>query len=97
MNAGFTGHLNNLDYSICIEEEYGFCGIEYIPSPHEIGSFSMTNKTEIGRDNDDEDLGLNTGYILHKQCVFLMRTFILSAFPRKKFNFFYVFQSFQWG
>jgi hypothetical protein len=23
------GHLNNMDYTACIEEEYGFCGMEY--------------------------------------------------------------------
>jgi hypothetical protein len=24
-----SGHLNNMDYTACIEEEYGFCGMEY--------------------------------------------------------------------
>ncbi len=47
MSAGYTGHLNNLDYSICIEEEYGFCGIEYMSIAEELGSFSLTNKTEM--------------------------------------------------
>ena len=39
--------MNNLDYSICIEEEYGFCGIKYMSLPDEVGSFSLTNKTEM--------------------------------------------------
>ena len=32
--AGFTGHLNNLDYTVCIEQEYGFCGTEYYQVIH---------------------------------------------------------------
>jgi hypothetical protein len=24
-----SGHLNNMEYTACIEEEYGFCGMEY--------------------------------------------------------------------
>ena len=39
MNAGYTGHFNNLDYSVCIKEEYGFCGIEYYPAKDELGFF----------------------------------------------------------
>ena len=27
--AGYTGQLNNLDYTACIEQEYGFCGTEF--------------------------------------------------------------------
>ena len=27
----FTGHLNNLDYTICISAEVGYCGIAYTP------------------------------------------------------------------
>ncbi|XP_065576806.1 cubilin-like [Artemia franciscana] len=45
MRVGFTGHLNNLDYSVCIQEEAGFCGIEYAES--QPNSFSMTNVTEL--------------------------------------------------
>ena len=45
MTAGYTGHYNNLDYSICFEQQYGFCGIEFSPADrHEIGSFSLTNE-----------------------------------------------------
>ena len=48
MTAGYTGHYNNLDYSICFEQQYGFCGIEFSPADrHEIGSFSLTNETRI--------------------------------------------------
>ena len=54
MNAGYTGHFNNLDYSVCIKEEYGFCGIEYYPAKDELGSFSMTNKTEFFIDEDNK-------------------------------------------
>ena len=61
MNAGYTGHLNNLDYSICVKQEYGFCGIEYGPVKDELGSFSMTNKTEFFI---DEEIVAHTGYFL---------------------------------
>jgi len=48
MTAGYTGHYNNLDYSICFEQQYGFCGIEFSPADrNEIGSFSLTNETKI--------------------------------------------------
>ena len=43
------GHLNNLDYGICIEAESGFCGIEY--SMGDSQSFSLTNKTEYFGDD----------------------------------------------
>ena len=59
MNAGYTAHLNNLDYSICVKQEYGFCGIEYGPVKDELGSFSMTNKTEFFI---DEEIVAHTGY-----------------------------------
>ena len=54
MSTGYTGHFNNLDYSICIQEEYGFCGIEYYPEKDELGSFSMTNKTELFIDEENK-------------------------------------------
>jgi len=44
--AGYTGQLNNLDYTVCIEQEYGFCGTEYYQA-QEPGSFSLTNTTNI--------------------------------------------------
>ena len=44
--AGYTGQLNNLDYTACIEQEYGFCGTEYYQE-REPGSFSLTNKTDL--------------------------------------------------
>ena len=61
MSAGYTGHLNNLDYSICIAEEYGFCGIEYIALDDEIGSFSMTNKTEMTPNSNFDEMRTNSG------------------------------------
>ena len=61
MSAGYTGHFNNLDYSICIQEEYGFCGIEYYPEKDELGSFSMTNKTELFIDEENKS---HTGYFM---------------------------------
>ena len=33
----FTGHLNNLDYTICIESETGYCGIAYTPEKEYAG------------------------------------------------------------
>jgi len=61
MYAGFTGHLNNLDYTVCIEQEYGFCGTEYYQAM-EIGSFSMTNTTELTESSYDESIyGSKTG------------------------------------
>ena len=44
--SGYTGQLNNLDYTVCIDQEYGFCGTEFYQEL-EPGSFSMTNKTEL--------------------------------------------------
>jgi hypothetical protein len=55
MTAGFTGHLNNLDYSICVEQQYGFCGVEYSAAdPAEIGPFSLSNTTKTNSNIDDE-------------------------------------------
>lgn len=64
MSAGYTGHLNNLDYTICIEQEYGFCGMEYSEAPNEIGAFSLTNKTELAIENDGKALRMHTGYVM---------------------------------
>ncbi|XP_071515947.1 uncharacterized protein [Panulirus ornatus] len=46
VRVGYTGHLNNLDYSICVEPESGFCGIQY----QQVGpdGFSLTNTTSYG-------------------------------------------------
>lgn len=53
MSAGFTGHLNNLDYSVCVEQQYGFCGIEFgAADANEVGSFSLTNETITKFDDD---------------------------------------------
>lgn len=43
------GHYNNLDYSVCVEPESGFCGIEY----QQVGpqGFSLTNITEYQDDS----------------------------------------------
>ncbi|XP_040581504.1 uncharacterized protein [Lepeophtheirus salmonis] len=46
--AGYTGHLNNMKHSICIQPESGHCGIEYSSMEEETGSFSLTNQTVIG-------------------------------------------------
>ena len=55
MTAGFTGHLNNLDYSICVEQQYGFCGVEYSAAdPAEIGPFSLSNTTKTSTSIDDQ-------------------------------------------
>ena len=55
MTAGFTGHLNNLDYSVCVEQQYGFCGVEYSSAdPTEIGPFSLSNKTKTNNGEEDE-------------------------------------------
>ena len=43
---GYTGQLNNLDYTVCIDQEYGFCGTEFYQEL-EPGSFSLTNKTDL--------------------------------------------------
>jgi len=50
--AGYTGQLNNLDYTVCIEQEYGFCGTEYYQA-QEPGSFSMTNSTNLNENFQD--------------------------------------------
>jgi len=50
--AGYTGQLNNLDYTTCIEQEYGFCGTEFYQEL-ETGSFSLTNKTDLQGSSQD--------------------------------------------
>ena len=58
MSAGFTGHLNNLDYSVCIEQQYGVCGVEYgVADPVDIGQFSLSNATKTNNNIDIEDDG----------------------------------------
>ncbi|XP_063876143.1 uncharacterized protein LOC135109059 isoform X1 [Scylla paramamosain] len=49
IRVGYTGHYNNLDYSVCVEPESGFCGIQY----QQVGrnGFSLTNVTHF-RDED---------------------------------------------
>ncbi|XP_045130398.1 uncharacterized protein LOC123515646 [Portunus trituberculatus] len=49
IRVGYTGHYNNLDYSVCVEPESGFCGIQY----QQMGQngFSLTNVTHF-RDED---------------------------------------------
>jgi len=51
--AGYTGQLNNLDYTICIDQEYGFCGTEFYQEI-ETGSFSLTNKTDLSGNFQEE-------------------------------------------
>jgi len=50
--AGYTGQLNNLDYTVCIEQEYGFCGTEYYQAL-EPGSFTMSNSTNLDENFQD--------------------------------------------
>ena len=55
MTAGFTGHLNNLDYSVCVEQQFGFCGVEYTAAdPADIGPFSLSNATKTNSNTDNE-------------------------------------------
>jgi len=51
--AGYTGQLNNLDYTACIEQEYGFCGTEYYQAM-EPGSFTLSNATDINENFQDK-------------------------------------------
>jgi len=41
IRVGYTGHLNNLDYSMCVEPQSGFCGIQF----QQVGvdGFSLSN------------------------------------------------------
>jgi len=50
--AGYTGQLNNLDYTVCIEQEYGFCGTEYYQAL-ETGSFTLSNSTNLSENFQD--------------------------------------------
>ena len=50
--SGYTGQLNNLDYTVCIDQEYGFCGAEFYQEL-EPGSFSLTNKTDLEENFQD--------------------------------------------
>ena len=52
MLSGYTGQLNNLDYTVCIDQEYGFCGAEFYQEL-EPGSFSLTNKTDLEENFQD--------------------------------------------
>jgi len=63
--AGYTGQLNNLDYTVCIDQEYGFCGTEFYQEL-EPGSFSMTNKTELSDNFQDVNIeGARNGDACH--------------------------------
>ena len=53
--AGYTGQLNNLDYTVCIEQKYGFCGTEYYQAL-EPGSFSMSNATNLSENFQDSSI-----------------------------------------
>ncbi|KAK4301459.1 hypothetical protein Pmani_026415 [Petrolisthes manimaculis] len=46
IRVGYTGHYNNLDYSVCVEPESGFCGVQY--QQVGTGGFSLTNITIFG-------------------------------------------------
>merc|ERR1711973_326253 len=68
--AGYTGQLNNLDYTVCIQQEYGFCGTEYYQAS-EPGSFTLTNSTDLNEnfqnmnaEGSDNGSSCNADYIL---------------------------------
>jgi len=49
--ATFSNHLANLDYSVCVRREAGYCGIEWgTPSPAtaQLGHFSVSGKLTTG-------------------------------------------------
>jgi len=63
--AGYTGQLNNLDYTVCIDQEYGFCGTEFYQEL-EPGSFSLTNKTDLAENFQDLNVeGARNGASCH--------------------------------
>nr|XP_027232332.1 procollagen C-endopeptidase enhancer 1-like [Penaeus vannamei] len=49
IRVGYTGHFNDLDYSICVEPESGFCGIQYQQMGRD--GFSLTNATAFQDDS----------------------------------------------
>ncbi|XP_063607519.1 procollagen C-endopeptidase enhancer 1-like [Penaeus indicus] len=49
IRVGYTGHFNDLDYSICVEPESGFCGIQYQQMGRD--GFSLTNATAYQDDS----------------------------------------------
>ncbi|XP_068217667.1 uncharacterized protein [Palaemon carinicauda] len=66
IRVGYTGHLNDMDYSICIEPESGFCGIQY----QQVGTngFSLTNITGYKDDTllplaEYNDMGCMSDYL----------------------------------
>lgn len=68
--AGYTGQLNNMDYTVCIQQEYGFCATEYYQAP-EPGSFTLTNTTNLEEnfqnqmaEGSDNGSSCNADYIL---------------------------------
>ena len=63
--SGYTGQLNNLDYTVCIDQEYGFCGTEFYQEL-EPGSFSLTNKTDLAENFQDLNVeGARNGASCH--------------------------------
>jgi len=46
----FTGHLNNLDYAICIKDHLGYCGISY--SALNLDDFQMSGVVDPSTIND---------------------------------------------
>ena len=50
----FTGHLNNLDYTICIEDMMDYCGISYVAP--KIDDFQMSGILDIRNNPDLESI-----------------------------------------
>ena len=55
-----------MDYTACIEQEYGFCGTEYYQEL-ETGSFSLTNSTDLH--HNPQDTGAVEGAKHGEACV----------------------------
>jgi hypothetical protein len=52
INAGYTGLVNNLDYSACIEQEHVFCGTEHYQAL-EPRSCKLSNSTNLNENLQD--------------------------------------------
>ena len=49
-----SGHLNNMDYTICIEDYQGYCGISY--NAHSLADFQMSGILDINNEADLEGI-----------------------------------------
>jgi hypothetical protein len=48
------GHLNNLDYTICIADSHGYCGISY--SATNLDDFQMSGTLDLNNLEDPESI-----------------------------------------